>query len=411
MLVSRAGIKLAIGIAIAVLYTAVVVHAGISPASRDKISEKLADKVTQAALAETYPWAEIELDGQVARISGEAPSENAAQEIFFAALQSVGSGGALFGGVTNVDMRDVIIGERSQLVAARVAQGAVQDPFMFNAILSSDKLTLTGYVHNEAARREVLRSAQAIFTDHTINDGMEIAFGSIPDRSWRDAVFVGLSGLHATNYGELSINNLFVTINGEAQSPARYDAIIERLGELPSGFVSAVGVARPVSNPSAEVEASLGDDQIADLIETADVGSISNSSDGENLAAGRSAQPCRPTLQSLIDGVNVQFNSSSTRLSSSEQRRIEAIGNALISCPSARIRVIGHTDSSGRASRNRRLSLQRAEAITQFLLQHGVAAAQLSSYGAGESEPLVSNGTLDGRARNRRIEIRLEPEQ
>ena len=73
--------------------------------------------------------------------------------------------------------------------------------------------------------------------------------------------------------------------------------------------------------------------------------------------------------------------------------------------PGATIRIVGHTDSTGEDSVNRPLSLGRAMSARDFLVDRGVAAARIGVAGRGEQEPIASNTTEAGRARNRRIEI------
>jgi hypothetical protein len=71
--------------------------------------------------------------------------------------------------------------------------------------------------------------------------------------------------------------------------------------------------------------------------------------------------------------------------------------------------VVGHTDSTGFDDFNTLLSRDRALAVLEALTLGGVAADSLSAFGRGESKPRSSNRTADGRARNSRIEILLEP--
>jgi OmpA-OmpF porin, OOP family len=74
--------------------------------------------------------------------------------------------------------------------------------------------------------------------------------------------------------------------------------------------------------------------------------------------------------------------------------------------PALKLRVIGHTDSTGALDANLKLSQARAEAVVQELtLKHQVAPARLSAHGVGPLAPAASNRTEEGRARNRRVEL------
>lgn len=70
-----------------------------------------------------------------------------------------------------------------------------------------------------------------------------------------------------------------------------------------------------------------------------------------------------------------------------------------------KLRVEGHTDNQGNAAANQALSEKRAQAVVAWLTAHGIAAARLSAKGLGQTKPLADNGTDDGRAKNRRVEL------
>jgi outer membrane protein OmpA-like peptidoglycan-associated protein len=76
--------------------------------------------------------------------------------------------------------------------------------------------------------------------------------------------------------------------------------------------------------------------------------------------------------------------------------------------PSKPIRIEGHTDSSGNSHANQVLSQRRADAVRDALIAAGVAANRITTAGLGESQPVADNGTEEGRARNRRVDVILE---
>ena len=67
--------------------------------------------------------------------------------------------------------------------------------------------------------------------------------------------------------------------------------------------------------------------------------------------------------------------------------------------------VEGHTDNVGTAAANQALSKRRAQAVVAWLTAHGVAASRLSAKGLGQTKPVADNGSEDGRAKNRRVEL------
>ena len=72
------------------------------------------------------------------------------------------------------------------------------------------------------------------------------------------------------------------------------------------------------------------------------------------------------------------------------------------------IKIVGHTDSSGSETYNQALSERRAVAVKDYLVELGISPQVLSTEGKGESSPVASNATREGRASNRRVELTIE---
>ena len=75
--------------------------------------------------------------------------------------------------------------------------------------------------------------------------------------------------------------------------------------------------------------------------------------------------------------------------------------------PLLKMQIEGHTDSTGKAEMNMKLSRQRAESVKNYLTGKGVDASRLTAIGFGSSKPLQSNETVEGRRNNRRVELKL----
>ena len=71
--------------------------------------------------------------------------------------------------------------------------------------------------------------------------------------------------------------------------------------------------------------------------------------------------------------------------------------------------VSGHTDSTGSADYNLNLSRERASSVASYLQGQGVKSSRFEVLGLGSSNPIASNSTADGRAQNRRVEIKIIP--
>lgn len=114
---------------------------------------------------------------------------------------------------------------------------------------------------------------------------------------------------------------------------------------------------------------------------------------------------------SVVMPESILFATDSSTVSSAAARNLYAVAQNLQQYPNSRIEVIGHTDSTGSASYNQSLSQRRASAVSQLLVQGGVASGRISTRGMGESQPIASNDTSAGRAQNRRVEIIIRPTQ
>jgi len=77
--------------------------------------------------------------------------------------------------------------------------------------------------------------------------------------------------------------------------------------------------------------------------------------------------------------------------------------------PESTIQIVGHTDSDGDAASNQQLSERRANAVADVLLNQGVPFQRIQTFGRGESQPIASNFTPEGKAQNRRVEIVILP--
>lgn len=88
---------------------------------------------------------------------------------------------------------------------------------------------------------------------------------------------------------------------------------------------------------------------------------------------------------------------------------IGAIAVNLQRYPNSRIEVIGHTDNSGTAAYNQDLSQRRAVSVASVLRANGVPSPRITAYGRGEDQPVASNLTTEGKAKNRRVEIIIRP--
>jgi outer membrane protein OmpA-like peptidoglycan-associated protein len=102
----------------------------------------------------------------------------------------------------------------------------------------------------------------------------------------------------------------------------------------------------------------------------------------------------------------VVFETGKARLLPQSTAVLDQVVAALLANPEWRVEVAGYTDNTGSARTNRRLSRERADAVRAYLVRGGVAGSRLVARGYGPADPVASNATEEGRARNRRVELR-----
>ncbi len=104
---------------------------------------------------------------------------------------------------------------------------------------------------------------------------------------------------------------------------------------------------------------------------------------------------------------NVEFEPNSAVLAAAGRDKLDPVVEFLANQPAVQVEVIGHTDAQGSETYNQKLSEGRAEAVAEYFESKGIAHARLGSKGRGESQPMASNKTAEGRSQNRRVELRI----
>lgn len=107
----------------------------------------------------------------------------------------------------------------------------------------------------------------------------------------------------------------------------------------------------------------------------------------------------------------ILFATDSATVQGAIQNDLYAVADNVNRYPETRVEVVGHTDNTGSAAYNQDLSDRRAAAVASILRGAGVSGARIVSYGRGESMPVASNLTPEGKAQNRRVEILIIPTQ
>ena len=108
-----------------------------------------------------------------------------------------------------------------------------------------------------------------------------------------------------------------------------------------------------------------------------------------------------------FDARKVQFVTGSAKLTKSAMSELDKAAAILADHPKVNISIEGHTDNTGSAAGNQKLSEQRAAAVKTYLVKKGVSADRMATSGYGQQQPVADNKTAKGRAANRRVEFKM----
>lgn len=133
--------------------------------------------------------------------------------------------------------------------------------------------------------------------------------------------------------------------------------------------------------------------------------------EGTTTPCSEAPPPANPIADALAAEGEVRiygilFDFDSATLKAQSEPVLQQLRAALQANPQMRVAIEGHTDNVGEDAYNLSLSQRRAQSVVTWLTEHGVAAGRLTPEGKGEAEPVASNDAADGRALNRRVEVR-----
>lgn len=251
--------------------------------------------------------------------------------------------------------------------------------------------------------------------------------GKLPLGVTPDAVQAAL-GLSALDAGDTTLARIGTP--GDTGLFAKVKGLLAgletlRLSVTPDGAEARAGMPQGVdlAGAQATLAAALGP-QVALAVETAPAGA-EDGAERLNAATGRrerlsggfwlavpdfapSVETCTAATDAVLAGATVNFVSGSAELDRDALAILNDLGSIIRECATVaglRAEIGGHTDSSGDPAGNRRLSQLRAAAVRQALIDRGAPRAALVSRGYGDTQPVASNDTDDGKAQNRRTTI------
>lgn len=172
--------------------------------------------------------------------------------------------------------------------------------------------------------------------------------------------------------------------------------LVYRFGKQQGRTVAAVVEEPTMADPSEEVEATP-----APLVPIPEADPLEDPAVDTELAASVACGQ----LTGVLEGINFEWNSDT--LTSESEAILEEVASTLNECDNS-VRILAHTDSQGPADYNLDLSSRRARSVARVLIQQGIDVSRLEALAYGETLPIDSNETSEGRSRNRRVELVVE---
>lgn len=240
--------------------------------------------------------------------------------------------------------------------------------------------------------------ATAVTLPGTANSDNVIVSGDVPDVATRDAILQQLWKVYGK---DKVISHMQV---GGVSTPANWgkfvtSMITPSLKNISHGSVTVKGNNITVAGT---VKSQKKQENVINKIRYAF---------NANYAVTSSVKVVEPNLQAKLDKTldhrTVEFESGSAILTDEGKHILDEMADTIKKMPDPFIQIVGNTDNVGKRMNNIRLSLQRAMSVKQYLVSRGISAGSLSVSGMGPDNPIASNDTKKGRARNRRIDFRV----
>lgn len=227
------------------------------------------------------------------------------------------------------------------------------------------KVIASGTVPDEASRAAILGKLRDLYGAGNVVDRLEVG-GVVPPSNWTENMtkIIG-PNLKQVHKGQMQVNGTQIAIKGSVANEALRQQVVSNLATS--------------LNPTYTIDNGL-------------------------VAAGGEAQN---VLDKTLSNRVVEFEVGSATLTPAGRIILDEMHAAIKQIGTPKVQVIGHTDSSGSRQANIALSLSRANSVRTYLIEKGLPAENLTAVGSGPDQPVSSNDTSEGRAKNRRIEFKL----
>jgi len=323
-------------------------------------------------------WAQVKMDGQVAILTGVAPSEADRDDLKLVVRAAAGPGGPWLGGITQV--RD----------AMTVAPA--KKPYTWSAKREADgRLSLSGYVPGQRFRQAISVEARKLFPAG-VEDTTTIAAGN-PTGPWADTAIWSLRQLSQLQAGDADFVDGVITVRGQAttaEAQAGIYASAKTLARSYQGIADITVSSAPVALPEVPEE------------------SAAALTPATPSAQGLSPEACQKLLDQAMADNTISFASGSAKLRAASNAVLDRMAQTAVDC-GTRFMITGHIDGTSKELGTDDLDRGRAEAAAAYLAAKGVARDKMVIEGVGSSQAAADNSTVAGQARNRRVEITVLP--
>ena len=237
---------------------------------------------------------------------------------------------------------------------------------MLNAIVVAyaEPIVVEGAVPNETSKQAILNKMYAIYGAGQVIDKIHVRTVSTPN-GWSDSVAkIITSDLNKVKQGKLSIRSTQLELIGKVSNQS----------DIPQTTANLQNLVQAPYRLNIQLTVNQAEQKILD-----------------------------DTLKNRI----IEFESGSVILAESGTKILDEMAVALSKVTGKKVKIIGHTDSSGDAAKNLTLSHERAAAVKNYLIGKNIPIKSLSIEGLGSNKPVADNTTSEGRKKNRRIEFEV----
>ncbi|MGB5553865.1 MAG: OmpA family protein [Flavobacteriaceae bacterium] len=196
-----------------------------------------------------------------------------------------------------------------------------------------------------------------------------------------------------------------INITGYYKSDENNDSAFPNLGLARANAVKNHLVENGIASSSINTYGKLMDEMVpkGNMF----LGPISYSLAGESADVADELKALYEKIKA--DPLVLYFNTAEAtiNLDAAQRQKVADISRYIDKVGDAKVNVVGHTDNTGVAASNMRLGQERAEFAKDYLMKNGISAAKIEASSKGQTQPIESNATEDGRAKNRRTIVTL----